>query len=424
MQTLQELKEGKYLGSSSLKLNENLVSFPLEIFTLKETLEILDLSGNHLTSLPENLFELTKLKILFCSENNFSIFPKSIGQCESLDIVGFKSNKIEYIEETALPKSIRWLILTNNKITELPSNIGDCKRLQKLMLAGNQLKELPISLAKCRQLELIRLSANQLIEVPNWLLSLPKLAWIALAGNPCTQPSSSNYPVLEIDWRNLEVEHLLGSGASGFIYKAHLKTANLAVAIKIFKGNITSDGLPEDEMFNCLKAGQHENLVPILGKIINHPEQKNGLVLGLISPSYSNLGDPPNFITCTRDVFSKPKKISLEEGEKVVLKLAKVCAHLHHRGVMHGDFYAHNILINNDLDVILGDFGASTSYQVYPQQYSVFEKIEVRAFGYLIQDLIENFIYQPSSKLDKLRTWCLQEEVESRPSFNEILSIL
>ena len=137
LNTLEDLRAGKLAGSRRLKLACGLSEFPREIFALAETLEILDLSGNALSSLPADLPRLGKLRILFCSNNPFTELPAVIGQCARLEMVGFKANRIRTVPAAALPANLRWLILTDNQIAELPPEIGRCTRLQKLMLAGN-----------------------------------------------------------------------------------------------------------------------------------------------------------------------------------------------------------------------------------------------------------------------------------------------
>ncbi|MDY6889367.1 MAG: protein kinase, partial [Pseudomonadota bacterium] len=53
MNTLAELKSGRLNGVTRLQLVEGLTQFPLEILTLADTLEVLDLSNNNLTTLPD-----------------------------------------------------------------------------------------------------------------------------------------------------------------------------------------------------------------------------------------------------------------------------------------------------------------------------------------------------------------------------------
>ena len=96
MHTLLELKAGSLAGISQLTLSENLSIFPTEILSLAETLEILDLSNNRLKTIPNEIKLLKKLKIIFASNNDFETLPASLGECENLEMVGFKSNKIKF----------------------------------------------------------------------------------------------------------------------------------------------------------------------------------------------------------------------------------------------------------------------------------------------------------------------------------------
>ncbi len=173
--TLAALRAGDLAGATRLDLCCGLTGFPEEIFSLADTLEVLNLSGNRLSELPADLTRLHRLKILFCSDNEFRHLPAVLGACERLEMAGFKANRIETVDPGALPPALRWLILTDNRLGALPGSIGRCPRLQKLMLAGNQLETLPDEMAGCGNLELIRLAANRFREFPEWLFGLPKL---------------------------------------------------------------------------------------------------------------------------------------------------------------------------------------------------------------------------------------------------------
>ena len=210
LNTLEDLRAGKLAGSRRLKLACALSEFPREIFDLADSLEILDLSGNALSALPDDLPRLHKLRILFCSDNPFIELPAIVGQCAALEMVGFKANRIRTVPAAALSPKLRWLILTDNRIAELPPEIGRCTRLQKLMLAGNQLRSLPPEMANCTGLELLRIAANRLTELPDWLLSLPRLSWLAFAGNPFCQDGPEQAVALPIHWDDLQISHQLG----------------------------------------------------------------------------------------------------------------------------------------------------------------------------------------------------------------------
>ncbi len=431
MQTLEQLISGKLKGVAHLKLSCNLTVFPDVIFELADTLEILDLSNNALSSLPDNFCDLKKLKIAFFSENNFKELPEVLGKCPNLTMIGFKSNQISFISENAFPNKLQWLILTNNQIQEIPKSIGRCSKLQKVALAGNKIKNLPSEMAQCKNIELLRISANQLTDFPLWLFTLPRLSWLAISGNPFCSNAIFKSELPLIDWRKLTIKETLGEGASGIISKAQWHKNNQIedVAVKVFKGNVTSDGYPEDEMNACIAAENHPNLVSVIGKIDNHPEQKMGLILNLIPSDYKNLAGPPSFETCTRDTFKEGTLFSSNTILKIVSSVASAANHLHHKGIMHGDLYAHNTLYNKDANTIFGDFGAATIYEVSNKNASLFEKIDVRAFGCMIEDLLSCIIEEEKqtltyNELFKLKCLCLNDVIEKRPLFNEIIQSL
>jgi hypothetical protein len=428
MKTLETLRAGRLVGSTELRICADLEEFPREILDLADTLEILDLSGNRLSALPDDFCRLRKLRIVFFSLNRFEEFPQVLGKCPNLEMIGFKSCRIRKIDGDALPPRLRWLILTDNQLEDLPASIGDRPRLQKLMLAGNRLRSLPKELSNCRNLELLRISANQLDAFPTWLLDMPRLSWLAWSGNPFCTPTNSDIDLPpEIDWKSLELEEVLGSGASGVISKAHLSGTdkNRHVAVKVFKGTVTSDGYPADEMAACIAAGHHPNLVNVEGRVANHPEARHGLVLSLIPPHYRNLAGPPSYATCTRDVFPEGASFTAEQILSIVRGVASLCAHLHDRHVNHGDLYAHNILVDDHAHALAGDFGAASVLTGFdPSARLALQRLEVRAFGCLLDDLLRLLPASVPDSLGSLRDACLSETPASRPLFSEILSQL
>lgn len=443
METLEQLKAGQLIGQKRLKLSGGLTDFPIEILDMAESLEVLDLSGNCFNRLPESFGRLRRLKILFLNDNRFRAFPSVLADCPSLSMVSFKHNQMEVIGDRALSPTIRWLILTGNRLKAMPEAIGQLSRLQKLMLAGNQLRSLPDEMAACHSLELIRLSANQLQSLPAWLFSLPRLSWLAYAGNPCCgTPSESTRSVPAIGEDELQIAEVLGQGASGIIYKGLWTPAQgesvhpQAVAVKLFKGELTSDGLPADEMRACIAAGSHPNLVTVLGKLgdrlTGSSQGKSGLVFSFIPSDYVNLGNPPDLDTCTRDTYSEGTFFELPVILRILQGIAGAIAHLHRNGIMHGDLYAHNILIDAAGDSFLGDFGAASFYRPTDDATSVLERLEVRAFGCLMEDLLDR--YMPAKReptntvtvayLRRLQKACMHPTPSERPPFETILERL
>ncbi|KAJ4390402.1 hypothetical protein N0V85_007257 [Neurospora sp. IMI 360204] len=492
MHDLETLNTGGYTSTTHLKLTCPLPSgLPPAILTLGATLTHLDLSSTGLSSLPSEFgTSLPNLRILFLSSNNFSTFPSVLAQCPSLEMVAFRSNGMTTIPEGSLPRNLRWLILTYNQISTLPEDLGKCERLEKCMLSGNRLSSLPESMATgCKQLALLRLSANRFESIPAWLFNLPKLAFLSFAGNPCvaeqtsaaTAKAGKRFDLERIEWKNLEVQETLGEGASGVISKGLWKQSEEyaeEVAIKVFKGGVTSDGTPKDEMAAVLAAGFHEGLITVLGRVVGNPDEvvgggeggaaageeekkmfQRGIVMQLIPEYYSALGLPPSFDTCSRDCFREDASLSAAEALGMLTGIAGAAAHLHQRGIAHGDLYAHNILASKaDRHALLGDFGAATIYGTDEEIYAGMEKLEVLAFAHLLEDVLglirrekEKKSTQPpeaetaivvadaappafrdSSELteeeegaivqglEKLQKQCADPQVKSRPSFEDI----
>ena len=424
MATLDELMTGKILNPKRITLSEGLTEFPSVLYDYVDSLEILDLSGNNLSELPEDLYRFTKLKIAFFSQNKFTVFPKQLAKCPSLTMIGFKSNQIVEIPEEACPENLQWLVLTDNRIEKLPRSIGQCTRLQKFAIAGNRLTELPLELSFCKKLELLRISANQLTSIPTWLYQLPRLSWLAFSGNPVTYKPTSKDHLPMVDWSRITVEEQLGEGASGVISKAKID-GEQEVAIKIFKGEVTSDGYPEDELATCLSTGVHPNIVPLKATITNHSAGKQGIVMELIPADYKNLGQPPSFDTCTRDVFSVDQQFTFKQGITILKGVLQAAKHLHDRGIMHGDLYAHNTMINEQGNTYFGDFGAATFYAKNSEEAPYLERLDVRAFGCLVQD-ITSLIQEEKGKeiLVRIYEMCILSNVLSRPSFEELAKVI
>jgi hypothetical protein len=423
-QTLEALRRGDLAGARELRL-PGLAEFPREVFGLAETLEALDLGGGELRELPDDMGRLRKLQVLFCSNNNFAILPPSLGDCAALRMIGFRRTGLREVPGEALPPLLRWLTLTDNHIERLPDALGERPHLQKLMLAGNRLDSLPATLRYAERLELVRLSSNRFDALPSWLRTLPVLAWISWGGNPFEREIETA-AAAPAAWAHLEVDALLGEGASGRMHRATWRRngdAGRPVALKIFKAAMTSDGLPAREMAACLAAGDHPNLTAALGRLTDHPDGAQALLMPLLPPHWRRLADPPSFETCSRDVYDAGMRMSADAGRALVRGVAAAVAHLHARGLMHGDLYAHNILWDEASgEATLGDFGAACALPS-GDEGDAWRQIEVRAFGLLLDEILDRCAPAPDGgeKLRGLARACVQKNVRARPLMAEAL---
>uniref|UniRef100_A0A6U5DAG8 Protein kinase domain-containing protein n=1 Tax=Calcidiscus leptoporus TaxID=127549 RepID=A0A6U5DAG8_9EUKA len=389
-----------------------------------DVLEHLDVSLNpQLHTLPDEIGELSRLRILFTLGCSFTSVPAVLGKLPALSMLSFKSNQLEHIASDALAPSIRWLILTDNRLQELPSNIGRLRGLQKLMVTNNLLTALPDSLLECPNLEMIRASDNQIAQLPSGLLEHAPLAWLALSGNPCTAAGAAGAPPARVvALEELQLGEELGKGAGGTVYQATwlAQPDGPAVAVKVFRdAAAVSDGDPTHEI-NAAGVVQHQNMIRVLAAVA---PPSLGLVQELLA-GYAPLGKPPSLETCTRDTYEEGTEFEAAFGLRALRGIAAACSHLHAARHAHGDLYAHNILVPADGEPKLGDFGATFSYGSLAAP-SV-EAVEVRAFGILIAEVASRMrAHETADASARAELHALAERSmgrpAERPTFSELL---
>ncbi len=421
--TLAALRRGDLAGARDLRLvGLGLTEFPQEILGLAETLEVLDLGHNRLTTLPDDLPRLRNLHVLFASDNPFDHLPPVLGDCADLSQIGFRGCGTREIPAEALPPRLRWLTLTDNALETLPEALGERPALLKLMLSGNRLSALPVSLEGAERLELLRIAANRFEALPDWVERLPSLAWLACAGNPVTaQPAA---PVAAIPWSDLVLGDLLGEGASGRVHAAQWRgAATRAVAVKLFRGAMTSDGLPDSEMAACLAAGDHPNLAGAFGRIAGHPDGMSGLVMPLMQARWRVLAGPPSLESCSRDVYAAGCAFAPEVVLRLAAEIGRGAARLHALGLLHGDLYAHNVLWDGaEGSAVLSDFGAASTPPA--SRFGTLQRLDVRAWGILLGELMDRCTGDLPAALHAVQAACVQPNVAARPTMAEAMDVL
>jgi len=132
------------------------------------------------------------------------------------------------------------------------------------------------------------------------------------------------------------------------------------------------------------------------------------------------LAAPPNFSTVTRDVYTENVHFTEAFVVRVLTSVTAACMYIHEHHMMHGDLYAHNLLVDTFGNVKLCDFGAAFFYNA--QQSYIFERLETRAFGCLIEELLSRSTCcaNVQRSLQQLCNDCVCTNVLNRPLFVEI----
>jgi len=113
----------------------------------------LDLSGLELDEIPSSVFELTSLRTLLLYNNNLSSIPSNIKSLNKLSS----------------------LSLNSNKFSEIPAEVCSITSLTELWICDNLLTTIPIELKNLDKLFVFGFERNQIREIPSWIIELSNL---------------------------------------------------------------------------------------------------------------------------------------------------------------------------------------------------------------------------------------------------------
>ena len=108
---------------------------------------MLNVNGNQLSELPNDIGQCQYLELLYCDSNKIASLPSSIGRLDSLKGLSVSGAITELPMGLVNLSQLEELYVDNNNIRSLPDEIGNLKKLRVLNLAFNQLDLLPISLS-------------------------------------------------------------------------------------------------------------------------------------------------------------------------------------------------------------------------------------------------------------------------------------
>ncbi|KAJ5812193.1 hypothetical protein N7474_008494 [Penicillium riverlandense] len=108
---------------------------------IKDEVERISLSNNHLFHIPYRFAECSHLRYLNIRANSFREFPKGVYKLPLLEILDLSRNKITTLpDEIKKLSSLRVLSIMQNRLDDLPPGLSDMNKLQILKVAGNPLQ--------------------------------------------------------------------------------------------------------------------------------------------------------------------------------------------------------------------------------------------------------------------------------------------
>ncbi len=246
--TLSLPSEFSELHLQELKISNIPMIYIPEEFSKMNSLRVVAFSGIKINQLPNFIYNLNNLEVLIVNSCPINTISDDISKLRSLKKLDFNSvnleeitpmlSELESIEEIkiygklktfpnvfncpnlkkldlsfnkeiqSIPSDICKLQnlveinLSSNKITSIPDEIGNMKKLEIFLIKGNKLKEIPVSLYNCTSLQKVDISCNQITIIPANINKLINLANFAAYQNKLeTVPVGlSQCPKLSVAW--------------------------------------------------------------------------------------------------------------------------------------------------------------------------------------------------------------------------------
>ncbi|CAG9798471.1 unnamed protein product [Chironomus riparius] len=171
-------------------LHNNISIINEAVFSSNSWLRVLFLSGNTLTTLPENIFQHTTIEYLYLTKNMIVDLPINIFRpLTNLTNLLLADNQIENlrIEWFENNKDLQYLYFDNNKIQHLPENMfSPIVKLYQLTLGFNYLKTIQFnSFGSLQNLWIIDLNNNQIDAIDESILDNTTVKQLNMIGNLC-----------------------------------------------------------------------------------------------------------------------------------------------------------------------------------------------------------------------------------------------
>lgn len=157
----------------------SIINTPIDIKSFEninklQKLRQLILTSNNLSNFPMKILQIDSLKILNITNNHITTIPKDIKRL-NLSHLSLSKNKLKSISPLYGLKKLYVLDLSNNNIEKIKNKIKKLKRLQKLYLDSNNIKKLPAGICKLTAIEKLQIYNNPIKKIPKDIYKLEYL---------------------------------------------------------------------------------------------------------------------------------------------------------------------------------------------------------------------------------------------------------
>ncbi|XP_042040068.1 probable LRR receptor-like serine/threonine-protein kinase At5g10290 isoform X2 [Salvia splendens] len=339
---------------TTLKLPGNGISGKIpEEFGNLTSLTMLDLENNHLTGeIPSSLGNIKGLKFLILSDNNLSgSIPKSLSSLSNLTDLQLDSNRLS----GKIPKDLFQISKHNftknwldcDVISSPPcvsENAGEPRKSRTGLILAIVVPLFTVFLLGFSVL---------LFTWKGWTIGYGREVFVDVAGDVDQKIEFGQ--LKRFSWRELQVatdgfseKNVLGQGGSGKVYKGILGDKT-KIAVKRI---MDFDTPGSDTAFQCevemISVAVHRNLLRLIGFCTTPTERL------LVYPFMQNLSVASRLREPGHPVLDWITR------ESVALGTARALEYLHEHcspKIIHRDVKAANVLLDSNLQAVVGDFG-------------------------------------------------------------------
>ena len=412
-------------------------------------LQRFDLRGNRLSgSLPGQLGMLKDLKWILLGENNLTgEIPTQLGLLTSLIVLDLSRNSLT----SSIPESLtnatnlEVLLLNHNRLVgEIPSSFSTLSNLTELDVSFNnlsghipQLQHVsdpdffkgnqylhPYSAPPDRLPVLLEVHKNRHTKLKSFMIAMVTSAsfilfillvmvLVLILGRRkisrltslrrkvmvtfADAPTEVNYDNVVRATGNFSIRNLIGTGGFGSTYKAELVPGFLVAVKRLSIGRF--QGVQQfDAEIKTLGRIRHKNLVTLIGYYVGEAEMF--LIYNFLSGG--------NLETFIHD--RSAKNVQWSVIHKIAIDIAQALAYLHYScipRIVHRDIKPSNILLDEELNAYLSDFGLARLLEVsethattdvagtfgyvapeYATTCRVSDKADVYSFGVVLLELM------------------------------------
>ncbi|GLT34542.1 hypothetical protein SLA2020_090510 [Shorea laevis] len=386
-------------------------NIPSEIGRLP-MLQTLDLSNNHFSGqIPGTLSHLSSLQYLRLNNNSLSgPIPSSLANMTQLTFLDLSFNNLSGPVPGLLAKTFN---IVGNPLICATGTEKDCFRTRSIPMSfslNNSQSSLPSGTPKSHKLALAFGSTLGCICL--LLLGFVFLLWWRQRHNQqiffdvvnerhkeeiCLgNLRKFHFKELQVATNNFSSKNLIGKGGFGNVYKGYLHDGTLVAVKRLKDGNAVGGEIQFQTEVEMISLAVHRNLLRLYGFCVTATERL------LVYPYMSN----GSVASCLK---AKPA-LDWSKRKRIALGAARGLLYLHEQcdpKIIHRDVKAANILLDDDCEAVVGDFGLAklldhrdshvttavrgTVGHIAPEYLSTgqsSEKTDVFGFGILLLELI------------------------------------